>query len=49
MTDPGKSLVLMEIDAIDCLALSTSDAYCTIQWLCHMLSPLHDLLQQPSS
>jgi len=48
MIVPVESRVLTEKDAMDSIVLSTCDACCTIQWLCHMLSPLRCPLQLPA-
>ena len=48
MIAPVESRVLTEMDAMDCIVLSTCDACCTIQLLRHMLSPLHFPLQLPA-
>jgi len=48
MIEPAESHVLTEMDAIDSIVLSTCDACCTIQLLCHMQSPPHVLLQLPA-
>jgi len=47
MIEPVKSRVLTETDATDSIVLTTFDACCTIQLLCHILSPLHFPLQLP--
>jgi len=47
MIEPVESCVLTEMDAMDSIVLSTCDACCTIQLLCHKLSPLHFPLQLP--
>jgi len=39
MIAPVGSRVLTDMDAMDSIVLSTRDAWCTIQLLCHMLSP----------
>jgi len=53
MIEPVESCVLSEKDAMDSIVLSTCDACCTIQLLCHMLSAPHFPLQlsayEPSS
>jgi len=41
--------VLTEMDAMDSIVLSTCDACCSIQLLCHMLSPPYYPLQLPTS
>ena len=43
-----ESRVLTEIDVMDFIVLSTCDVCCTIQLLCHLLSPLHFPLQLPA-
>jgi len=48
MIEPVESRVLTEKDAMDSIVLSTCDACCTIQLLCHMLFPLHFPLQLPA-
>jgi len=48
MIAPVESHVLTEMDAMDSIVLSTCDACCTIQLLCHMLSPSHCPLQLPA-
>jgi len=48
MIAPVESRVLTEMDAMDSTVLSTCDACCTIQFLCHMLSPPHFPLQLPA-
>jgi hypothetical protein len=48
MIKPVESHVLTEKDAMDSTVLSSCDACCTIQFLCHMLSHLHFLLQLPA-
>ena len=48
MIDPVKCRVLTEMDAMDTIVLSTCDACCTIQLLCHMLAPPHCPLQLPA-
>jgi len=45
MIEPVESSVLTEMDAMDSIILSTCDGCCTIQLLCHMLSPQHFPLQ----
>ena len=47
MIKPVDSHMLMEMDAMDSIVLNTCDACCTIQLLCHMLSPPHFPLQLP--
>jgi len=47
MIEPVESRVLTEMDAMDSIVLSTCDACCTIQLLCHMFSPPHVPLQLP--
>jgi len=47
MIEPVESRVLTEMDALDSIVVSTCNACCTIQLLCHMLSPPHCHLQQP--
>jgi len=39
--EPVESRVLTEMDAMDYIVLSTDDACCNTQLLCHTLSPLH--------
>ena len=39
MIEPVESCVLTKMYAMDSIVLSTCDACCTIQLLCHMLSP----------
>jgi hypothetical protein len=49
MTEPAESGVWTEMDSMDFIVLSTCDASsCTIQLLCHMLSPQHFPLQLPA-
>jgi len=48
MIAPVESGVLIEMDAMDSIVLSTCDACCTNQLLCHVLSPLHFSLQLPA-
>ena len=48
MIAPVESGVLIEMDAMDSIVLSTCDACCTIQLLCHMLSPPSAPLQLPA-
>jgi len=48
MIEPVESRTLTEKDAMDSIVLSTCDACCTIQLLCHMLSPLRFPLQLPA-
>jgi len=48
MIEPVESRVLTEMDAMDSIVLSTCDACCIIQLLCHMLSPPHFPLQLPA-
>jgi len=48
MIEPVESHVLTEKNAMDSIVLSTWDACCTIQLLCHMLSPPHFPLQLPA-
>jgi len=48
MIAPVESRVLTERDAMDSIVLSTCDACCTIQLLCHMLSPQHFPLHLPA-
>jgi len=48
MIEPVESRVLTEKDAMDSIVLSTCDACCTIQLLCHMLSPPHSPLLLPA-
>jgi len=48
MIAPVESRVPTEMDAMDSIVLSTCDACCTIQLLCHMPSPPHFPLQLPS-
>jgi hypothetical protein len=48
MIEPVESYVLTEKDAMDSIVLSTCDACCTIQSLCHMLSPPRFPLQLPT-
>jgi hypothetical protein len=47
MIEPVESRVLSDKDAMDSIVLSTCDASCTIQLLCHMLSTLRFPLQLP--
>ena len=47
-TEPAVSRVRTKMDAMDSNVLSTCDACCTIQLLCHMLSPSHFPLQLPA-
>ena len=53
MIEPIRRRVLTEMDAIHSIVLSTCDAYCTIQLLCHLLShpdfPLQLPAYEPSS
>jgi len=49
MIELVESHVLTEMDAIDSIVLSTCDACCTIQLLCHILSHLQFPLQLPAS
>jgi len=49
MIQPVASCVLTDMDSIDAFVLSTCDACCTIQLLCHMLSPMDFWLQLPAS
>jgi hypothetical protein len=49
MIEPVECCALTEMDAMDSIVLSTSDACCTIQLLCHMLSLLHFPLQLPAN
>jgi len=48
MIEPVESHLLSEKDAMDSIVLSTCDVYCTIQLLCHMLSPPRFPLQLPA-
>jgi len=48
MIEPVESHVLTEKNAMDSIVLNTCDACCTIQLLCHMLSPLHFAIQLPA-
>jgi hypothetical protein len=48
MIKPVESRVLTDKDAKDSIVLSTCDACCTIQLLCHMLSPPRIPLQLPA-
>ena len=48
MIAPVESRVLTEKDSMDSIVLSTCDACCTIQLLCHMLSPQRFPLQLPA-
>jgi len=49
MIEPVESRVPTEMDAMDSIVLSTCDACCTIQLLCHMLPPPpHFPLQLPA-
>jgi len=48
MIEPVESCVLTEKDAMDSIVLSTCDACCTIQLLCHMHSPPRSPLQLPA-
>jgi len=48
MIEPVESYVLTKKDAMDSIVLSTCDACCTIQLLCHMLSLPHYPLQLPA-
>ena len=48
MIEPVESRVLNENNAMDSIVLSTCDACCTIQLLCHMLFPPHFPLQLPA-
>jgi hypothetical protein len=48
MVEPVESCVLTEVDAMDSIVLRACDACCTIQLLCHMLSPPHFPLQRPA-
>jgi hypothetical protein len=48
MIELVESHVLTEKDAMDSIVLSTCDACCTIQLLCHMLSPPRFPLQLPA-
>ena len=48
MIELVESRVLTEKDAKDSIVLSTCDACCTIQLLCHMLSPPRFPLQLPA-
>jgi len=41
--------VLTEMDSVDSIVLSTCDACCTIQLLCHMLSSPRFPVQLPAS
>jgi len=45
MIEPVESRVLTEKDAMDSIVLSTCDSCCTIQLVCHTLSPPHYPLQ----
>jgi len=47
MIEPVESHVLSAKDAMDSIVLSTCDACCTIQLVCHMLSPPRFPLQLP--
>jgi len=47
MTEPAESHVWTEMDAMDSIVLSTCDTCCTIQSLCHMLSPPDFPVQLP--
>ena len=47
MIELAESRVRTEMDAMDSILLSTFDACCTIQLLCHSLSPPHFPLQLP--
>jgi len=47
MIEPVESRVMTENDAMDSIVLSTCNACCTIQVLCHTLSPLHYPLPLP--
>lgn len=42
-----ESVVQIEMNTMEFVALSTCHACCTIQWLCNMLSPTHFPLQLP--
>jgi hypothetical protein len=44
----GKRYMIAKCDAMDSNVLSTCSACCTIQLLCHMISPLHCPLQLPA-
>ena len=44
-TEPAECCVWTKMDAMDSIVLSTCDACCTIQLLCHMLFPPHFPLQ----
>ena len=48
MIEPIESRMLTKMDAMDCIVLSSCDACCTIQLLCHMLSPPDFPLQVPA-
>ena len=48
MIEPVESRVLTEKDTMDSIVLSTCDACCTIQLLCHTLSPPYFPLQHPA-
>jgi hypothetical protein len=48
MIEPVERSLLSEKDAMDSIVLSTCDACCTIQLLCHLLSPQHFPLQLPA-
>ena len=48
MFEPVESLLLTIKDAMDSIVLSTCDACCTIQLLCHMLFHPHYSLKLPA-
>ena len=48
MIEPVDCRVVTEKDALDSIVLSTCDACCTIQLLCHMRSLPHYPLQLPA-
>ena len=47
-TEPAECCVRTVMDAMDSIVLSSFDACCTIQFLCHTLSPPHFPLQLPA-
>jgi len=48
MIEPVESRVLTKMDAMDSIVLSTCNACCTIQLICHMLSHPYCPLQLPA-
>jgi len=48
MIDPAESCVRTIMDTMDSIVVSSFNAWCTIQLLCHTLSPTHFPLQLPA-